>query len=167
MKPSKNYSKIKMFLPTLAGILASKWLPTIQGKIFLIHILSTSSYEYFFRYESFKKLNEKKQVFNAYKTQKIKDEKEEQRNKAKKSKELLEQFLLNSDQITSCTKYYRCDEMFSYLEVGKVENIKWSLFILYMIESNTVNLKINSKIGVHMNFLMVFHKAVSLCCKNQ
>lgn len=69
------------------------------------------------RYESFKKLNEKKQVFNAYKTQKQKDEKEEQRIKAKKSKEQLEEFLLNSDKMTSTTKYYKCDEHFGHLEV--------------------------------------------------
>lgn len=31
------------------------------------------------RYVTFKKLNEKKQAFNAYKTQKLKDEREEQR----------------------------------------------------------------------------------------
>ncbi|XP_031341776.1 pre-mRNA-processing factor 40 homolog A-like isoform X2 [Photinus pyralis] len=69
------------------------------------------------RYETFKKLNEKKQVFNAYKTQKQKDEKEENRLKAKKAKETLEDFLLNSDKITSATKYYRCDEIFINLEV--------------------------------------------------
>lgn len=31
------------------------------------------------RYNTFKKLNEKKQAFNAYKTQKLKDEREEAR----------------------------------------------------------------------------------------
>lgn len=70
------------------------------------------------RYETFKKLNEKKQVFNAYKTQKQKDEKEENRLKAKKAKESLEEFLLNSDKITSATKYYKCDEIFANLEVS-------------------------------------------------
>ncbi|KAF5284006.1 hypothetical protein FQR65_LT13640 [Abscondita terminalis] len=69
------------------------------------------------RYDLFKKLNEKKQVFNAYKTQKQKDEKEENRLKAKKAKECLEDFLLNSDKISSSTKYYRCDEIFTNLEV--------------------------------------------------
>lgn len=69
------------------------------------------------KYELFKKLNEKKQVFNAYKTQKQKDEKEENRLKAKKYKENLEEFLLNSDKITSATKYYKCDEMFASSEV--------------------------------------------------
>lgn len=69
------------------------------------------------RYETFKKLNEKKQVFNAYKTQKQKDEKEENRLKAKKSKEQLEEFLLKTDLISSTTKYYRCDEIFASSEV--------------------------------------------------
>ncbi|KAJ8954208.1 hypothetical protein NQ318_005803 [Aromia moschata] len=69
------------------------------------------------RYEMFKKFNEKKQVFNAYKTQKQKDEKEEHRLKAKKSKEQLEEFLLNSDKIMSTTKYYKCDEIFGHLEI--------------------------------------------------
>lgn len=69
------------------------------------------------RYETFKKLNEKKQVFNAYKTQKQKDEKEENRLKAKKSKEGLEKFLLETDLITSSSKYYRCDEIFGTFEV--------------------------------------------------
>ncbi|GLV38235.1 pre-mRNA processing factor 40 [Carabus blaptoides fortunei] len=67
------------------------------------------------RYEQFKKFNEKKQAFNSYKTQKQKDEKEESRLRAKKSKEQLEQFLMTSDRITSHTKYYRCDEMFTSL----------------------------------------------------
>ncbi|XP_050314520.1 pre-mRNA-processing factor 40 homolog A isoform X1 [Anthonomus grandis grandis] len=74
------------------------------------------------RYESFKKLNEKKQVFNAYKTQKQKDEKEEQRIKAKKSKEQLEEFLLNSNKMSSTTKYYKCDELFGHLEVWQNVN---------------------------------------------
>ncbi|KAG5886292.1 Pre-mRNA-processing factor 40-like protein A [Gonioctena quinquepunctata] len=69
------------------------------------------------RYETFKKLNEKKQVFNAYKTQKQKDEKEEQRLKSKKYKEQLEEFLLKTDLITSTTKYYRCDEIFGTMEI--------------------------------------------------
>ncbi|CAH1185423.1 unnamed protein product [Phyllotreta striolata] len=74
------------------------------------------------RYESFKRLNEKKQVFNAYKTQKQKDEKEEQRLKSKKYKEQLEEFLLKTDLITSATKYYRCDELFSTMEVWQNVN---------------------------------------------
>lgn len=69
------------------------------------------------RYNSLKKLNERKQVFNAYKTQKQKDEKDENRLRAKKSKENLEEFLLSCDKISSNTKYYKCDELFANLEV--------------------------------------------------
>ncbi|KAL1501982.1 hypothetical protein ABEB36_007199 [Hypothenemus hampei] len=74
------------------------------------------------RYESFKKLNEKKQVFNAYKTQKQKDEKEEQRIKAKRSKEQLEKFLMTTEKMSSTTKYYKCDELFGHLEVWQNVN---------------------------------------------
>lgn len=71
------------------------------------------------KYNAFKKLNEKKQAFNAYKTQKQKEEKEEQRLKAKKSKENLEKFLMSHEKVDSTVKYYRCEEMFSSLEVWK------------------------------------------------
>lgn len=63
-------------------------------------------------YAAFKGLNERKQAFNAYKTQKLKDEREESRLRAKKAKEDLEKFLMNNDKITSNTKYYKCDELF-------------------------------------------------------
>lgn len=71
------------------------------------------------KYNAFKKLNEKKQAFNAYKTQKQKEEKEEQRLKAKRSKENLEKFLMSHEKIDSTIKYYRCEEMFSGLDVWK------------------------------------------------
>ncbi|XP_058824609.1 pre-mRNA-processing factor 40 homolog A [Topomyia yanbarensis] len=67
----------------------------------------------------FKRLQEKKQAFNAYKTQKQKDEKDEQRLKVKKSKEELEKFLMTTDKINASYKYYRCDEMFTSLDVWK------------------------------------------------
>lgn len=71
------------------------------------------------RYQSFKTLAEKKQVFNAYKTQRVKDEKEEQRLRAKRAKEELEKFLMASDQMNSLMKYYRCDEVFGTLDVWR------------------------------------------------
>lgn len=71
------------------------------------------------KYNVFKKLNEKKQAFNAYKTQKLKDEREEQRLKVKQSKENLEKFLMSTDKIDSNTKYYKCDEMFANMDVWK------------------------------------------------
>ncbi len=71
------------------------------------------------RWEYLCKLSEKKQVFNAYKIQRQKDEKEEQRLRAKKNKEDLEEFLMNNDRITSTLKYFRCEEMFGNESVWK------------------------------------------------
>ncbi|XP_039957250.1 pre-mRNA-processing factor 40 homolog A [Bactrocera neohumeralis] len=65
------------------------------------------------RYSSFKNLNEKKQTFNAYKTQKLKDEREESRLRAKKAKEDLERFLMSTDKMNSQMKYYKCEELFA------------------------------------------------------
>ncbi|KAK3925785.1 Pre-mRNA-processing factor 40-like protein A [Frankliniella fusca] len=71
------------------------------------------------RYAVIKNLNERKQAFNAYKTQKLKEEKEGQRLKAKKAKEDLEEYLMNNPRMTSLTKYYRCEEMYGVLDVWK------------------------------------------------
>ena len=57
------------------------------------------------RYESVKHLNEKKQVFNAYKVQRQKEEKEEERKRLKKSKEDLEKFLQTCEHMNSTIKY--------------------------------------------------------------
>uniref|UniRef100_A0A2P2HY82 Pre-mRNA-processing factor 40 homolog B-like n=1 Tax=Hirondellea gigas TaxID=1518452 RepID=A0A2P2HY82_9CRUS len=69
------------------------------------------------QYQSYVKLNEKKQAFNSYKVQRSKEEKEEQRLKAKKAKEELEQFLLNNDRMNSNVKYYRCHDLFHHYEL--------------------------------------------------
>ncbi|XP_038109716.1 pre-mRNA-processing factor 40 homolog A [Culex quinquefasciatus] len=71
------------------------------------------------KFNVFKKLQEKKQAFNAYKTQKQKDEKEEQRLKVKRCKEDLEKFLMTSEKMNSTMKFYRCDELFASLDVWK------------------------------------------------
>jgi pre-mRNA-processing factor 40 len=39
--------------------------------------------------------------------------------KAKKSRENLEKFLMSHEKIDSTTKYYKCEEMFSNMEVWK------------------------------------------------
>ncbi|UYV61633.1 PRPF40A [Cordylochernes scorpioides] len=71
------------------------------------------------RYGTLKKLNEKKQVFNAYKIQKAKEEKEEQRLKAKKAKEDLEHFLQNHEKMNSSIRFKKAEQMFGDLEVWK------------------------------------------------
>ncbi|KAF8764745.1 Pre-mRNA-processing factor 40 like protein [Argiope bruennichi] len=71
------------------------------------------------RYGTLKKLNEKKQAFNAYKTQRSKEEKEEQRLRAKKAKEELEVFLQNCDKMHSSLRYRKAQEIFGDLEVWR------------------------------------------------
>ena len=71
------------------------------------------------RWEYLSKLNEKKQVFNAYKIQRQKEEKEEHRLKQKKSKEDFEEFLMNNERVNSTMKYYRLEDMFSELPIWK------------------------------------------------
>ncbi|XP_044260676.1 pre-mRNA-processing factor 40 homolog A [Tribolium madens] len=111
-EPVKVFKDKKEAMEAFKELLKSKNVPSNASWEQCVKIISNDP-----RYETFKKLNEKKQVFNAYKTQKQKDEKEESRLKAKKSKEQLEEFLLNCDKITSATKYYKCDELFAHLEV--------------------------------------------------
>ncbi|KAF2347490.1 FF domain [Trinorchestia longiramus] len=69
-------------------------------------------------YQSYAKLSEKKQAFNSYKVHRAKEEKEEQRLKAKKAKEDLEQFLLSNERMNSTVKYYRCHDLFHHYEVA-------------------------------------------------
>ncbi|TRY62941.1 hypothetical protein TCAL_10884 [Tigriopus californicus] len=71
------------------------------------------------RYEYLSKLNEKKQVFNSYKIQKQKEEREEQRLRLKKAKEDFEDFLMNNDRISSTIKYFRLETMFGDLAIWK------------------------------------------------
>uniref|UniRef100_A0A0A9Z7G3 Pre-mRNA-processing factor 40 B n=1 Tax=Lygus hesperus TaxID=30085 RepID=A0A0A9Z7G3_LYGHE len=77
------------------------------------------------RYPQLKSFSDKKQVFNAYKTQKRKEELDEQRNRAKKAKEDLEQFFMTNEKMSSTLsldpmfRYYRCQEMFGHLDVWK------------------------------------------------
>ena len=83
------------------------------------------------RYEYLSKLNEKKQAFNAYKILRQKEEKEEQRLRAKKAKEDCEEFLLHNDRITSILKYYKCDEMFGDSTIWSIvpENDRREIFL--------------------------------------
>ncbi|XP_052247261.1 pre-mRNA-processing factor 40 homolog A-like isoform X2 [Dreissena polymorpha] len=68
------------------------------------------------RYGALKHLNERKQAFNEYKTQRVKEEKEEARLRAKQAKEDLEKFLLRHEKMTSAVKYWKADSMFSDYE---------------------------------------------------
>ncbi|KAK2161677.1 hypothetical protein NP493_1565g00027 [Ridgeia piscesae] len=71
------------------------------------------------RYGALRHLNEKKQAFNAYKTQRAKEEKEENRLRTKKAKEDLEEFLMTTDKMNSTIKYRKADQMFADADIWK------------------------------------------------
>lgn len=63
------------------------------------------------RFESVRSLPNRKFIFNEYKQQKAREEKEEQRLRARKAKEDLEYFLNNEARMTSTLRYRQaCDE---------------------------------------------------------
>jgi pre-mRNA-processing factor 40 len=64
------------------------------------------------RYELFRHHPERKQMFNAYKTQKAKEEREEQRNKARRARENLEKHLQTSKLMNASVKWRSACEMF-------------------------------------------------------
>ena len=74
------------------------------------------------RYVALPKISEKKQVFNAYKTQRAKEEKEEERARKKQQKEDLTKFFENDPQMHSGLRYTKAEKFFSHLDVWqKVE----------------------------------------------
>ncbi|XP_066441999.1 pre-mRNA-processing factor 40 homolog B isoform X1 [Eleutherodactylus coqui] len=72
------------------------------------------------RYSTLPKLSEKKQAFNAYKSQREKEEKEETRLRAKEAKEKLQNFLEQHEKMTSTTRYRKAEQMFGEQEVWSV-----------------------------------------------
>ena len=92
-------------------------------------VLSTASWEQAMklistdkRYNAIPKLNEKKQAFNAYKTQKGKEEKEEERQAAKEAKEKLYDYLITHPHMNSNMLYRKANEL---LESQK----EWSVVV--------------------------------------
>lgn len=113
--PKIEFKDKKEAIEAFKELLKEKSVPSNSSWDQCVKIISKDP-----RYTAFKNLNEKKQAFNAYKTQKLKDEREEQRLKAKQAKENLEKFLMENDKMTSTTKYYKCDEYFVGSEVWKL-----------------------------------------------
>jgi len=64
------------------------------------------------RYGALKKLSEKKQAFNEYKTQRGKEEKEEERVRAKENKEKLQSYLEKHSKMSSRTSYRTAEKLF-------------------------------------------------------
>lgn len=92
----------KQAMDAFKDLLREKNVPSTANWEMALKLISKDS-----RYEYLSKLNEKKQAFNAYKIQRQKEEKEEQRLRQKKAKEDFENFLMRNDRINSTIKYYR------------------------------------------------------------
>ena len=71
------------------------------------------------RYELFRHHPERKQMFNNYKIQRSKEEKEEQRVKIRRARESLEELLQNHEKISSSTRYRQAQEILGSLDVWK------------------------------------------------
>lgn len=90
------------------------------------NVSSSSSWEYAIklmetdsRFESVRSLPNRKFIFNEYKQQKSKDEKEEQRLKAKKAKEDLEYFLNSDPRVSSSMRYRQACDEFATIEAWR------------------------------------------------
>lgn len=90
------------------------------------NVSSNASWEYALkligndaRYELFRHHPERKQMFNNYKIQKSKEEKEEQRAKTKKARENLEKMLQTSDKMNSSIRYRQACELFTLNDAWK------------------------------------------------
>jgi len=71
------------------------------------------------RYAALKKLSEKKQAFNEYKTQRGKEEKEEERVQAKENKEKLQQYLEKHAKMNSRVPFRVAEKMFGETQLWK------------------------------------------------
>ena len=71
------------------------------------------------RFESVRSLPNRKFIFNEYKQQKSREEKEEQRLKSKIAKEQLEHFLNNDPRVVSSLRYRQACDEFANLDVWK------------------------------------------------
>ncbi|UJR14795.1 hypothetical protein I4U23_001783 [Adineta vaga] len=69
------------------------------------------------RYIALKHINEKKQIFNAYKVARIKEEKEAERLKLKQIKDEFETYLQNCEHMNSTVKYRKAEQLFGHLQV--------------------------------------------------
>ncbi|KAI1725262.1 FF domain-containing protein [Ditylenchus destructor] len=71
------------------------------------------------RFNILPKMSERKQVFNAWKTQRTKEERDEKRLAIKKAKEDLEKWLMNNPKVRPSMRYQKADTLFATEEVWK------------------------------------------------
>lgn len=108
--------------------MASNMNPEVSLKDMLRerNVPSNASWEYAIklmendpRFEQVRSFRGRKQVFNDYKVQKLKEDREEQRLKLKRVKEQFEQFLQTDNRVKSTLRYREACELFKDLDVWK------------------------------------------------
>ncbi|XP_028968990.1 pre-mRNA-processing factor 40 homolog B [Galendromus occidentalis] len=105
--PQVEYKDKKEMTEAFRSLLKERNVPSNASWETAVKLISVDP-----RYTQLKRLPERKQVFNSYKTQRAKEEKEEQRMKIRKAKEDLEQFLLNSKEVYTNMRYKKACEIF-------------------------------------------------------
>lgn len=110
--PVINFTDKKQAMEAFKDLLRENLVPSKANWEQALKLISSDT-----RYQSLKHLAEKKQAFNAYKIQRLKEEKEEERKKFKVYKEELETFLQTCEYMNSTIKYSKAEKMFSHLSV--------------------------------------------------
>jgi pre-mRNA-processing factor 40 len=110
--PVMNIADKKQAIEAFKELLKEKSVPSKANWEQALKLIASDT-----RYQSLKHLAEKKQAFNAYKIQRLKEEKEEERKKFKMYKEELENFLQTCEYMNSSIKYTKAEKMFSHLSV--------------------------------------------------
>lgn len=98
--PAMNFADKKQAIEAFKELLKENAVPSKANWEQALKLISSDS-----RYQSLKHLAEKKQAFNAYKIQRLKEEREEERKKFKMYKEELENFLQTCEYMNSTIKY--------------------------------------------------------------
>uniref|UniRef100_A0A915D1L9 FF domain-containing protein n=1 Tax=Ditylenchus dipsaci TaxID=166011 RepID=A0A915D1L9_9BILA len=97
------------------------------------------------RFKILQKMSEKKQVFNSWKTQRAKEERDEKRLAIKKAKEDLEKWLLENPRMKSTLRYHKAEKLFSSEEHWKAvcETERREIFrdLLVIVEQREIKQK--------------------------
>lgn len=111
-QPAKQDNK--MLVETFRELMREKNISSTASWEFALKSISSDP-----RYELFRSHPERKQMFNSYKTQKAKEEREEQRLKAKRARENLEKYLQSSPLVNPNLRYRQAVELFRENEYWK------------------------------------------------
>ncbi|CAF0817673.1 unnamed protein product [Adineta ricciae] len=107
-----EYASKKEAMDAFKDLLREKNVPSNSTWEQALKLFSTDP-----RYVALKHINEKKQIFNAYKVSRVKEEKEAERLKLKQVKEEFESYLQNCEHMNSTIRYRKAEQLFGHLQV--------------------------------------------------